>query len=134
RRHQVFHQRFRRRFDAFNEFVVRNPLLGGLHPMGITLARAVRRAPSIALEPSVWFRARRGRDIPGEPTEQDVLPADPRKVALGAGRFNSPGQLGYYVADYRETAAAEVFPYAETVALMHDRDPQLGARDVSEHL
>jgi len=42
--------------------------------------------------------------------------------------------LGYYVADYPETAAAEVFAYAETVALMHDRDTRLEARDVSRHL
>ena len=134
RRHQSFHQRFRSRFDAFSEFIVRNPLLGGLHPMGIRLARAVRQTPYIALEPSIWFRARRGRDIPGETTEQDVLPADPRKVSLGAGRFNSPGQLGYYLADSQGTAAGEVLPYAETIALMHDRDPQLEASDVSEHL
>jgi len=134
RRHQAFLDRYARCFDTFNEFMVSHPLLGGLHPIGIKLARAVHSTPYVTMEPATWYRARRGKQIQGEPTEQDLLPPDPRYFALNAGRFNSAGQLGYYLATYPETAAAEILPHAETVALMHDRNPQVDAGVVAQHL
>ena len=98
--------RYKTALDEFHRFLLAYPTLGGIHPTGRQLERAVSAAPVFALAPKRWFRARRhdGTDL----VSADFQPPDPTIVSLSAGRFNGAGQFGYYLAEARDTAAIEV--------------------------
>jgi hypothetical protein len=133
RRRRTFSDRYAKRLKNFHEFILNYPLLGGLHPFGAQLARAVKRAKLTTLDPDIWYRA-----IPDDEDSpiyrEKFLPADPKKIPLGAGRFNSARQLGYYVANAPETTAVEVLKWADRVAWLHEGNPGLTAAKIAEHL
>lgn len=99
-------RRHRDSLTAFHSFLLKYPTLGGLHPVGQQLTKIVKRAKKRTLEPGVWYRAR--RDEGEVRTADDFMPPDPQQHQLSAGRFNSAGQLGYYLAQASELAAIEV--------------------------
>jgi RES domain len=119
-------------FNRFHQFLLKHPTLGGVHPFGQLLRSAVRRARKRTLQPAAWFRARveRGSNL----SSDDFLPPDPRKYSLSAGRFNSAGQLAYYVTQAPGLAAIEVMknrkvaeptalPETVWIAKVHVRNP-----------
>ncbi len=101
-----YRKKYERQFRLFHEFLIKHPSLGGFHPIGEELNKAVARSKTKVLQPGIWYRAR--RDKGSILKASDFLPADPRKYELGAGRFNYAGQLGYYVAEEKPTAAIEI--------------------------
>jgi hypothetical protein len=121
----------KKEFERFRRFVSDFPGLGGLHPFGQRLAVEVRRAAVTRLDPAPWFRALPYREGVGP---EYLLPADPRRIALSAGRFNYAGQLGYYIADSPESAAAEAVKGSGTVAWLYDRDANLTDSDVAARM
>lgn len=104
RRIARYNQKHRKDFSVFHRFLLKHPMLGGCHPFGQLLVKAIRRARKRTLHPAIWFRAREGESL----TASDLRPADPSVHALQPGRFNVAGQLGYYMAQSRELAAVEV--------------------------
>lgn len=101
-----YHKQHRRDFDSFHRFLLKHPTLGGLHPFGQVLGRAIRRARKRTLQPASWFRARidKGRKL----AAVDLQPPDPHIHRVPPGRFNGSGQVAYYLAQSRELAAVEV--------------------------
>lgn len=119
-----YNRKYRPAFNEFHQFLLKHPTLGPIHPFGQILRNAVRRAKKRTLQPAVWFRARMGKDLKAD----DLRPPDPHKHRLPPGRFNSAGQLGYYMAQARELAAIEVMGERDTskpvwIAKVHIRDP-----------
>lgn len=104
RRIERYNQKYRQDFNGFHRFLLKHPTLGGFHPFGQLLARAITRARRRRLHPAIWFRAKEGENL----VAADLRPADPLIHPLRAGRFNGAGQLGYYMAQSRELAAVEV--------------------------
>jgi hypothetical protein len=103
RRRILWKKKYDHRFSRFQEFLTQHPSLGAAHPIGQQLAHAVRRAPTINLEPrTTWYRAR--NPITNEKlTSAHFLPSDPQTP----GRYNHAGQLAFYVADSAKTATVE---------------------------
>lgn len=104
RRIARYNHKYQKDFNAFHRFLLKHPTLGGCHPFGQLLAKAIRRARKRTLHPATWFRAKEGESL----AAADLAPADPRIRPLRPGRFNCAGQLGYYMAQSRELAAVEV--------------------------
>ena len=112
RRWQSFLRDHTNQFEGFHRFVSSYPGLGGLHPFGQRLAVAVKHPTITGLQPAIWYRALPYGD--GHVPPEHFLPADPRRSARPVGRFNYAGQLGYYVADSLEAAAAEALKWSGT--------------------
>lgn len=106
RKIELYAKRYASDFQRFHKFLLKHPGLSALHPTGRELAKFVSKARTITLEPKVWYRAR-GYNGEQALDPAEFFPADPKKHYLAAGRFNYAGQLGYYVAEKRETAAIE---------------------------
>ena len=134
RRWQVFLREHTDQFASFHTFISDYPGLGGLHPFGHRVAGAMKRAKLTMLEPDTWYRAVPYEDDGKLPAPEHFLPADPRRRARLAARFNYAGQLGYYLASSREAAAAEVLKRSDEVARLHDRDSRITASDVARDL
>lgn len=105
RRRRLWAKKYAHQLHRFHGFLIRFPSLGVSHPMGRRLAEAVRLAPTVAIDPKTWYRARTPTD--GIRSRADFLPPDAKAIRVHVGRHNHVGQFAYYVADSNESAAIE---------------------------
>jgi RES domain len=101
--------RLSRKFDVlysaqlknFREFLINYPMLGAEHPFGRLLSKAMARAQTTVLEPSVWYRARKYARKP-------KFGPRPPVESTTAGRYNQIGQAAWYLGSDEKTVAVEV--------------------------
>lgn len=106
RRTASWDKRYSPQFDEFQDFLVKYPSLGGLHPTGEQLVRAIKRARARTLEPGIWYRAR-GYEENQQFTADDFFPPSPQRHKVSVGRYNNAGQRAYYLGNSPETVAVE---------------------------
>lgn len=91
----------------FALYLERFPYLGSLHPVGKRINKEIAGFPRISIQNKVWYRARRVSEDRIY-TNEDMKPPNPKKVAIGEGRFNHFGQSSLYLGNSEELCHREI--------------------------
>lgn len=92
--------------SEFQTWMIEYPLLGSHHKLGRKLLRAIRKAPIVHLDQSMWVR---GREVSKEKpnfTSDDMWAPPPERTS--EGRYNHMGKPVLYLASDRSTCGAEL--------------------------
>jgi hypothetical protein len=96
-----FDKLYKRELEDFRAFLIAHPFLGLQHRFGRSLAKAVRSAKRMGLQPDSWYRVSANVEKPSF----DPLPPD---KTINAYRFNFIGQAAWYLGCDARTSAVEV--------------------------
>lgn len=90
----------------FAMFLREYPYLGAKHRVGKKILKEISSFPIQKIAGQTWYRARRvssGASL----TIADMLPPDPARISVSAGRYNHASQAYWYLASTKEAAIAE---------------------------
>lgn len=91
----------------FYTYLEKYPYMGAYHEIGKKIITEVQNAPKIDIVDSTWYRGRTVNDS-HIMTNQEMLPPDPEKIAIGEGRFNHYGQSHFYLSQSRKLCFREI--------------------------